>query len=157
MGLVAKRVADATSLPLESPEQMLINIGQPSQRQIVERVSAYAPMGYAVAVGSAIAFALALWPPGGAGPSWPVSAPVRWSWPASGRWRRTPPARAVDGGRPAATRSRRSSRREFVAASTAGFGQWSLAACGMAGAVLLAAGLVLGSPAAPQARARPRR
>ena len=29
------------------PEQTLINVGQPDQRQLIERVAAYAPMGYA--------------------------------------------------------------------------------------------------------------
>ncbi len=53
VGLVAKQVADATTLPLEAPDQLLITIGQPEHRQVLDRVAAFAPMGYAVAVGAA--------------------------------------------------------------------------------------------------------
>ncbi|MDQ0820083.1 hypothetical protein QFZ79_002376 [Arthrobacter sp. V4I6] len=141
VGLVAKRVAEATSLPLESPAQVLITIGQPSQRQVIEQVSAYAPMGYAVAVGSAIAFVLAF-----------VAARRRWTVLAgagagalllSGVW--TLAADAV--GRAVERTSSGNAmaeifKREFVAASTSGFGQWTLAAA-VAGAVLLALGIVL--------------
>jgi hypothetical protein len=121
VGLVAKRVAEATSLPLESPEQVLITIGQPNQRQIVERVSAYAPMGAAVAVGSAIAFVLAL-----------VAAKRRWTVLAgvgagalilSGVWKLAADAvaRAVEG-TSSGNAMAEIFKREFVAASTAGFG-----------------------------------
>ncbi|CAI3801642.1 hypothetical protein [Pseudarthrobacter sp. MM222] len=141
VGLVAKRVAEATSLPLESPEQVLITIGQPSQRQIVEQVSAYAPMGYAVAVGSAIAFLLAL-----------VAARRRWTVLAgagigavilSALWVLAAEAvgRAVEEAS-SGNEVAEIFKREFVAASTAGFGQWTLAAA-VAGAVLLALGIVL--------------
>lgn len=139
--LVAKRVADATSLPLESPGQVLITIGQPSQRQIAERVSAYAPMGTAVAAGSAIAFVLAF-----------VAARRRWTVLAgvgvgalllSGVW--TLAADVV--GRAVEQTSSGNAmaeifKGEFVAASTAGFAQWTLAAA-VAGAVLLVSGLGL--------------
>jgi hypothetical protein len=141
VGLVAKRVAEATTLPLESPEQVLITIGQPSQRQIVEQVSAYAPMGYAVAVGSAIAFVLAL-----------VAGRRRWTVLAgagagvlilSALWVLAAEAvgRAVEGAS-SGNEVAEIFKREFVAASTAGFGQWTLAAA-VAGAVLLALGIVL--------------
>ena len=59
VGLVAKQVSAATTLPLEAPGQVLIQIGQSDQRQLIERVTVYAPMGYAVAVGAGIAFVLA--------------------------------------------------------------------------------------------------
>jgi hypothetical protein len=141
VGLVAKRVAEATSLPLESPEQVLITIGQPSQRQIVEQVSAYAPIGYAVAVGSAIAFVLAL-----------VAARRRWTVLAgagigavilSALWVLAAEAvgRAVEGAS-SGNEVAEIFKREFVAASTAGFGRWTLAAA-VAGAVMLALGIVL--------------
>lgn len=143
VGLVTKRVADATSLPLESPEQVLITIGQPGQRQIVEQVSAYAPMGYAVAVGSAIAFALAF-----------VAARRRWTVLAgvgagvlilSAVW--TLAAGAVGGavqGMSSGNAVAEIFKRDFVAASIAGFGQWTIAAA-VAGAVLLALAVVLGA------------
>jgi hypothetical protein len=141
VGLVAERVAQAAGLPLESPGQVLIPIGQPNQRQIVERVSAYAPMGYAVAVGSCIAFLLAL-----------VAARRRWAVLAgtgvgalivSGVWTLAADAaaRAVEGTSQGSSMAE-IFEHEFIAASTAGFGQWSLAAA-VAGAVLLVSGLVL--------------
>ncbi len=141
VGLVATHVADATGLPLEGPEQVLITIGQSNQRQVIEQVSAYAPMGYAVAVGAAIAFALAF-----------VAARRRWTVLAgtgagalvlAGVWKLASDAvgRAVDGissGNAVAEIF----KREFVAACTAGFGQWILATA-VAGAVVLVLGLVL--------------
>jgi hypothetical protein len=141
VGLVANRLAEATSLPLEGPGQVLIPIGQPSQRQIVERVAAYAPMGSMVAVGSAIAFLLAL-----------VAARRRWTVLAgtgagvlvlSALWKLT--ADAVGGaveGMSSGNAMADIFKREFVAASTAGFDQWALAAA-VAGAALLVAGFVL--------------
>jgi hypothetical protein len=141
VGLVAKRLAEVTSLPLESPDQVLIPVGQPSQRQLAERVTAYAPMGSAVAVGSATAFVLAL-----------VAARRRWTVLAGAGagalvlaavWKLA--ADAV-GGAVEGTSSGNAMadifKHEFVAASTAGFGQWTLAAA-VAGAVLLVAGIVL--------------
>ena len=59
VGLVVKRVSESSPVPLKAPETVRIGIGQSNQRQLIERVSAYAPMGSAVAVGSAIAFILA--------------------------------------------------------------------------------------------------
>lgn len=141
--LVAKRVAEATSLPLESPEQVLITIGQPGQRQVVEQVSAYAPMGYAVAVGSALAFALAF-----------VAARRRWTVMAgagagalilSAVWTLAAGAvgRAVEG-MSSGNAVAEIFKRDFVAASIAGFGQWTLAAA-VAGAILLALAVLLGA------------
>ncbi|MET3922389.1 hypothetical protein [Arthrobacter sp. UYEF20] len=141
VGLVATQVADATGLPLEAPDQVLITIGQSNQRQIIEQVSAYAPMGYAVAVGAAIAFVLAF-----------AAARRRWTVLAgagagalvlAGVWKLASDAvgRAVDG-TSSGNAVAEIFKREFVAASAAGFGQWILAAA-VAGAVLLVLGLVL--------------
>jgi hypothetical protein len=141
VGLVAKRLAAATGLPLESPDQVLIPVGQPNQRQIVERLAAYAPMGSAVAVGAAIAFILAL-----------VAARRRWTVLAgagagalvlAALW--TLVAGAVGGvveGTSSGNAVADIFEREFAAASIAGFGQWTLAAA-VAGAVLLVTGFVL--------------
>jgi hypothetical protein len=141
VGLVAKRLAAATSLPLEGPEQVLIPIGQPNQRQMVEQITAYAPMGYAVAVGSALALVLAL-----------IAARRRWTVLAgtgagvlilAAVWKLASDGvgGAVDG-----TSSGNAVadifKHEFVAASTAGFAQWTLVSAG-AGAVLLVVGLML--------------
>ena len=140
-GLVAKQVAKATRLPLEAPDQVLIRIGQPSQRQFLERVSAYAPMGYAVGAGAVIAFAIAL-----------VAARRRWTVLAgagagalvlAGAWKL-----ASDAAGAAVVRTKSGNevaeifKREFVAASTGSFGQWILVAV-VLGGMLLALGLML--------------
>ncbi|WP_427129986.1 hypothetical protein [Pseudarthrobacter sp. S9] len=139
--LVAKQVSDATTLPLEAPDQVLIHIGQSNQRQLIERVAAYAPMGYAVALGAGIAFALAF-----------VAARRRWAVLAgtgagalvlAGVWKL---ASDAAGGAVAGTSSgnevAETFKSEFVSASAASFGQWILAAA-VAGAALLVAGLVV--------------
>jgi hypothetical protein len=66
--LATEELARTTGLPLTAPGQTLVNVGEPEQRQLVERVSAYAPLGYSLAIGAGFAFALAL-----------VSARRRWS------------------------------------------------------------------------------
>ncbi|MCB5273276.1 hypothetical protein BJG92_00795 [Arthrobacter sp. SO5] len=141
VGLVAKQVADATSLPLRGPDQVLINIGQANHRQLVEQVSALAPMGYAVGVGALVAFALAF-----------VAARRRWTvlvgigagaLVLAGGWKL---ATDAAGGVVARTRSGNQVaelfKREFVAAASASYGQWVLAAA-VVGALLLVLGLVL--------------
>lgn len=150
VGLVAKQVTDATGLPLTAPDQVLIHIGQSSQRQAVEMVAAYAPIGYAVAIGAGIAFLLAL-----------VAARRRWTVLAgagsgtlllAGAWKL---AADAAGGAAAGTSSGNEVadifKREFVSASTGSFGQWILIVA-VAGAVLLAAGLVLRVVAGPKNR-----
>ncbi len=139
--LVAKQVSDATKLPLSAPDQVLIHIGQSNQRQAIERAAAYAPMGYAVAVGAGIAFLLAL-----------VAARRRWSVVAgtgagvlvlAGAWKL---ASDAAGGALTGTSSGNevadTFKLEFLAASAGSFGQWILTAA-VAGGVLLASGLVL--------------
>lgn len=68
VALGVQEISKTSGLPLDAPDQTLINIGQPNQRQLIERVSAYAPMGYILAIAAGIAFALAL-----------VAARRRWS------------------------------------------------------------------------------
>lgn len=141
VGLVAKEVAAATRLPLTAPEQVLIHLGQSSQRQAVERVAAYAPMGYAVAAGAGIAFLLAL-----------VAARRRWSvlvgtgagaLVLAGAWKLASDAGA---GALAGTSSGNEMAdifiRDFASTSTGSFGQWILAVA-VAGGVLLVLGLLL--------------
>ncbi|QCB96829.1 hypothetical protein E5206_07705 [Arthrobacter sp. PAMC25564] len=139
--LVAKQVSDATKLPLSAPDQVLIHIGQSNQRQAIERAAAYAPMGYAVAVGAGIAFLLAL-----------VAARRRWSVVAgtgagvlvlAGAWKlASDAAGAALTGTSSGNEVADTFKLEFVAASAGSFGQWILTAA-VAGGVLLAGGLVL--------------
>lgn len=141
VALVTQQISDAVGFPLEAPDQTLISIGQSSQRQLIERVNAYAPMGYGVAMGSAVAFVLAF-----------VAARRRWAVLAgagigalllAGAWflgSRAAGA-AVSGtvsGNPVAEIF----KREFVAASLDGFGSWILASL-ITGGVLLASGVLL--------------
>jgi hypothetical protein len=60
VALGVKEISKASGFPLDAPDQTLISIGQPNQRQLVERVSAYAPMGYILAIAAGTALALAL-------------------------------------------------------------------------------------------------
>jgi hypothetical protein len=140
-GLVAKQVSDATTLPLEAPAQMLIHIGQSDQRQLIERVTVYAPMGYAVAVGAAIAFMLAF-----------VAARRRWAvlvgmgvgaLVLAGVWKlASDAASAAAAGTSSGNDVAELFKNEFVAACSASFGQWIVAAA-VAGAALLATGVAV--------------
>lgn len=138
--LVAKQVGDATTLPLEAPEKLLITIGQPEHRQILDRVSAFAPMGYAAAVGALIAFALAF---AAARRRWTVIAGIGvGALVLAGAW-----MLAADGVGGAVTRTSSGNevaeifKSEFVSAASKSFAQWTLAAA-VVGGVLLVAGLL---------------
>lgn len=141
VGLVAKQVTDITGLPLTVPDQVLIHIGQSSQRQSLEMVAAYVPLGYAVAACAAIAFLLAV-----------VAARRRWAvlaWTGAGTlvlagiWKLAADAAAATlAGTSSGNDVADIFKREFVAASMGSFGQWILSVA-VAGAVLLAAGIVL--------------
>lgn len=140
-GLVAKQVTEATTLPLEAPGQVLVHIGQSDQRQMIERVTVYAPMGYAVAVGAAIAFMLAF-----------VAARRRWTvlvgmgvgaLVLAGVWKlASDAAGAAVAGTSSGNDVAELFKNEFVAACSASFGQWIVAAA-VAGAVLLATGVAV--------------
>ncbi|MET3809623.1 hypothetical protein [Arthrobacter sp. UYEF3] len=141
VGLVVARVSAVSPVPLKAPDQVRISIGQANQRQLIERVSAYAPMGSAVAVGSAIAFILAFV---AARRKWTVLAGIGvgalvlaavWKFGADAVSR-------LVLGTGNANDVAEIFKREFVAASTAGFGQWIMAAL-VAGAVLLGGGIIL--------------
>jgi hypothetical protein len=141
VGLLTKQISDATNVPLDAPEQTLIAIGQPSQRQLVDQVKAYAPMGYALALGSVIALLLAF-----------VAARRRWTvlvgagagaLVLAAVWKLGSDAAglAVNG---AASGNEVADvfKSEFVSASSEQFGQWIVATL-IAGAVLIVAGVLL--------------
>jgi hypothetical protein len=141
VSLLTKQISDATKVPLEAPNQTLINIGQPSQRQLVDQVSAYAPMGNALAVGAAIAFVLAF-----------VAARRRWIVLAgtgagalvlAATWKLGSDAAGLAvTGRASGNQVADIFKSEFVAASSERFGQWILTAL-ITGAVLIVAGVLL--------------
>jgi len=141
VGLVVKRVSEASPVPLKAPEEVRIGIGESNQRQAIDRISAYAPMGSAVAVGSAIAFVLAF-----------VAARRKWTVLAgiglgalvlAGVWKLgSDLAGGMVQGAGTGNDVAEIFKREFVAAATADFGQWIMAAL-LAGGALLAAGILL--------------
>jgi hypothetical protein len=141
VGLVVKRISEASPVPLKAPTEVRIAIGQSDQRQLIERVSAYAPMGFAVAVGSAIAFILAFV---AARRKWTVLAGIgAGSLVLAGVWKLgADTAATMVQGVGTGNDVAEIFKREFVAASTAGFGQWIVAAVA-AGVLLLVSGLVL--------------
>lgn len=141
VALVTKQVSDKAGVPIEAPAQTLVNIGQSNQRQLFERVAAYAPVGYSLAVGAGIAFLLALLV---ARRRWNVLAGIGIGalalaglWNLGSSWASDAVVGTASGNEVADL-----FKREFVAASTAGFGSWILTA-GITGAVLLAAGVVV--------------
>lgn len=134
--LVVKKVSEASPVPLSAPGEVRIGIGQSNQRQLIERITAYAPMGSAVAIGAAVAFLLAFV---AARRKWTVlAAAAAGALVLAGVWKLGVEAagRAVQG-------TGNSSdvaeifKREFVAASTAGFGEWITAALVVGGVLLL--------------------
>lgn len=58
--LLGDKLRTATGLQLTVPDTAVVGIGGPSQRQVVDRVAAYAPMWWPAALGAVMAFALAV-------------------------------------------------------------------------------------------------
>lgn len=140
VALGSEELSRTTRLPLDPPAQTLINVGQPVQKEWTERLATYAPMGYVLAIGSAVAFLLALVAARrrgtvllGAGLGGLVVAAV---W-AVGLQLGTAGARAADTGNAVAN----TFRDEFLSAAGADFQTWITSAA-IAGGVLVAAGVV---------------
>jgi hypothetical protein len=141
VALGVQEISRTSGLPLDAPDQTLINIGQSSQRQLIERVSAYAPIGYSLAIAAALAFALAL-----------VAARRRWAVIVSagvaglllaGLWTAGSQL-AGDAARGAASGNEVADmfKNEFVAAASTNFSTWILATA-VTGGALLVAGIVI--------------
>lgn len=58
--LIRDHFASSTGITLDVPAQSVVTLGQPAQRQIVERVSAFAPLWWVAALGAAVSVLLAL-------------------------------------------------------------------------------------------------
>ncbi|MFP5313382.1 MAG: hypothetical protein ACLGH7_13435 [Actinomycetes bacterium] len=140
VALGSEEIARTTRLPLDPPEQTLINVGHPAQREWTERLATYAPRGYVIGIGSAVAFLLAL-----------VAARRRWTvllaagigglvlaglW-AAGLQLGSDRAAATDTGNAVANMF----RDQFLAAAGADFRNWITTAA-ITGGVLVAAGIV---------------
>jgi hypothetical protein len=140
VALGSEEISRTTRLPLDPPEQTLINVGQPAQKEWTERLTTYAPMGYILVIGSAVAFLLAL-----------VAARRRWTvllaaglggLALAGLWGLglqlgSARAQAADTGNAVANMF----RDEFLAAAGADFQTW-ITTSAVAGAVLVAAAVV---------------
>ena len=150
VALGSEEISRATRLPLDPPEQTLINVGQPEHKEWTERLRAYAPAGYLLAGGSAVALLLAF-----------VAARRRWTvlvtagvgalllaalW-TLGAQVGSSAVLATDSGNEVANMF----RNEFVAAASADFQTWSWAAA-ITGGVLVLVGIVAGL--IPRKRAR---
>ena len=142
VALATEELSRTTGLPLDAPGQTLINVGEPDQRQWIERLSAYAPLGYSLAIGAGIAFALAL-----------VSARRRWTvifsagvgalllaglWTFGSQLVRDAVVGTASGNEVADM-----FKDAFVVAGSGSFQSWA-SGTAVAGGVLLAAGVVIG-------------
>ncbi|WP_457974208.1 hypothetical protein [Arthrobacter sp. D1-17] len=139
VALATTQISERAGVPLEAPAQTLLTVGQPNQRQQIEQVAAYAPLGYSLAIGAGIAFLLAF-----------VAARRRWTvfvgagigalglagvWTVGSRLASETAVGTASGNEVADLFVQ-----EFVSASTRGFGSWITTAA-ITGAVLVAAGL----------------
>ena len=153
LGLLTQQVSEATGLPLDPPGETLINVGQSGHRELIANLTAYAPMGYAVAAGSGLAFVLAL-----------VAARRRWLiflmagvgglflaaiWKLGSDF-----ASAAASALPSGNAVAEVFQKELVDASAASFGQWINTSFWTAG-FLLVAGIVLAIFQGRRAGSRP--
>lgn len=143
VALGTEEISRTTGVPLDPPQETLINVGQPQHREWAERLSTYAPMGYLLAGGSGVAFLLAL-----------VAARRRWAvaagaglggLAAAGAWVAasgigSAQALSTDTGNEVANLFRDA----FVPAAAEDFGTWTTVTA-ITGGVLLVVGLVAGA------------
>lgn len=141
VALATEELSRTSRLPLDAPQQALINVGESEQRQLIGRVSAYAPLGYSMAIGAGIALVLAL-----------VSARRRWAvvfavglgalllaalWTVGSQLAKDALLATATGNRLADM-----FRDEFVAAASGSFQSW-VTGTAIAGGVLAVAALVI--------------
>ena len=150
VALGAEEISRTTRFPLDPPDQTLIDVGQPEQKEWTERLTVYAPAGYLMAAGAAVALLLAV-----------VAARRRWTvlvgaglgalvlaaaWTA-GSQLGSAAVLGADTGNEVANMFRDG----FVAAAAADFQGWTLASA-ITGGMLLLVGVVAGL--IPRKRAR---
>lgn len=58
--LIRDRLSSASGLQIEVPAESLVTMGEPSQKQLVDRVAAFAPLWWLAAVGAVVSVLLAL-------------------------------------------------------------------------------------------------
>lgn len=152
--LIRDHVAEATRIRLDVPEQSLVSLGEPSHRQMVERVAAFAPLWWVAAAGAALATLLAL-----------VAARRRALVPVflglgglalAALWTAgSGLAGSVVGNLSTANGVAEVFKEEFLASVQASFGQWTMVAAVVSGIVLvlgIIASLVTGRQSSRSAR-----
>lgn len=58
--LIRDHFAEATSIRIDVPAESLVSLGQPTHRQLVERVAAFAPLWWVATLGAAVSALLAI-------------------------------------------------------------------------------------------------
>lgn len=140
--LIRDHFAEATRISIDVPAESRVSLGEPSHRQLVERVAAFAPLWWVAALGALISLLLAL-----------VAARRRSLvlvflglgglalaalWTAGADL-----AGGVVGNLSSGNGVAELFKEEFLTAAKAGFGEWTLTAAVVSGAVLVAG--VIGS------------
>ncbi|MGJ3188894.1 hypothetical protein [Paenarthrobacter sp. FR1] len=134
--LIRDHFAEATRIRLDVPAESLVSLGEPSHRQLVERVAAFAPLWWLAAAGALLASLLAL------------AAARRRSlvlvflglgglalaalWTAGSDL-----AGGIVGNLASANGVAELFKQEFLTAARTGFGQWTLIAAVVSGVVLV--------------------
>ena len=141
LALLTRQLSETTGVPFSPPGETLISIGQSGHRELIANLSAYAPMGYAMAAGSGLAFVLAL-----------VAARRRWlillvagvgGFFLAALWKLgSDLASAAVSAMPPGNSVAEVFQQELVSASAASFGQWISTSFWTAGFLLLA-GIIL--------------
>ena len=141
LALLTNQLSETTGVPFSPPGETLISIGQSGHRELIANLSAYAPMGYAMAAGSGLAFVLAL-----------VAARRRWlillvagvgGFFLAALWKLgSDLASAAVSAMPPGNSVAEVFQQELVSASAASFGQWISTSFWTAGFLLLA-GIIL--------------
>ncbi len=137
--LIRDHFAEATRIRIDVPAESLVSLGgEPSHRQLVERVAAFAPLWWVAALGALISMLLALVARAGGPWCWSSSDWAAWRLLLSGR----PGGRILPGGSgwQSVQRKRRAElfKQEFLTAAKAGFGEWILMAAVASGGVFVA-------------------
>ena len=60
IGLIRDHLSSASGLQIDVPAESLVTMGEPSQKQLVERVAAFAPLWWLAALGAVVSVLLAL-------------------------------------------------------------------------------------------------
>ncbi|MFE4198813.1 hypothetical protein ACFRJ9_23430 [Paenarthrobacter sp. NPDC056912] len=135
--LIRDHFATATGIRLDVPSESLVSLGEPSHRQLIERVAAFAPLWWIAAVGAGVSALLAL------AVARRRSVVLVWIglgglalaalWTAAGNL-----AGGMIGKLSSANGVAELFKQEFLTAARTGFGEWIVIAAVASGALLVA-------------------